>query len=110
MVRLLIASAILLLAAQTAAAWQYTSRATVQVTGPRGRCYAVSVPVHYTLDGNGIAMRLTLPGPIAGQPWTCRTMRTWKSLAGELLDQVARYATPYVQRLNTWLAKREARP
>lgn len=84
----------------------YTTQATVQVTGPRGRCYAHRVPVHWRLDGDGVSCCLTVPGPIAGQPWTCRTGRTWESLAAELLDQAARYVTPYVERLDKWLSQR----
>ena len=105
-------AAVLVRSAEAAepAALTFESPATVSVTGPLGRCSCVSVTVHWRLDAQGVHAQMTVPGPIAGRPWTCRTGRTWESLAAELLNGAARYATPYVERLGDWLAEREVVP
>lgn len=66
-----------------AAELTFDSPATVSMCGPRGRVYCVAAQVHWTLTDEGIHARMVVPGPIAGQPWTCHTSRTWESLAEE---------------------------
>jgi hypothetical protein len=92
----------------------FDSPATVSVTWPRGSVYCVTVPVHWTLTEHGVEAHMTVPGPIAGKPWTCRSYRTWDSLFEEFetrVDEFAVWAKAVgAKRLVAWIEQARNRP